>query len=321
MNQKKNNVKVSLWRDRPILSFSDKQIMKKNVFPSGRQALTAALCHMGLDRSSRVAVPEWSSHCVLSAIAKVATPIPIKEVVNCSISVDSILLYSQWGWTPNIDWTEYHSIFGDIPVICDEVDSAHMLDESMPYIQAHYEVRSLSKTLGLKSGGLLKYNGKYVEFTSDKNHKNLDITGFTDVNTIVRNTFLKAEKIYLDEEVDIWLDNNDVSAALLHESRLRRCNVKNIIDSHLASTWKEWMIQSFNRGIAPGLVPLYIGYDRNDLLKIKSELARTFNIETSIYHFNISECPWVVDYKQCLAFPVHGLNNKVEEIIQFLKYE
>ena len=92
---------IPLWRNKPVVasSFAKEKIFPlENVFPSGRQALSYTLQHAGLSRNDRVAVPEWSSHCVISAIGKVATPIPFHEVVQHRIGVSAVLLYDQWGW-------------------------------------------------------------------------------------------------------------------------------------------------------------------------------------------------------------------------------
>ena len=92
---------IQLWRDKPVVApivVEEESFPFEFVFPSGRQALTQCLKHAGLSRNDRVAIPEWSSHCVIGAVGKVATPIPINEVLQNGIKVSTVLLYDQWGW-------------------------------------------------------------------------------------------------------------------------------------------------------------------------------------------------------------------------------
>src|ERR1700733_6262368 len=92
---------VELWRTTPPahpVGGECSAFAAKHVFPSGRQALSQALLMAGLNRPKRVACPEWSSQCVLSAVSRHATPIPMAEVVRHDLPVDAILLYEQWGW-------------------------------------------------------------------------------------------------------------------------------------------------------------------------------------------------------------------------------
>src|ERR1700732_2038216 len=95
---------TELWRTGATpqaLRSQCKPLRLQYLFPSGRQALTHSLAQAGLTRNSRVAFPEWSSHCVLSALSKCATPIPMTEVVKHRMKVDAVMIYEQWGWPIN----------------------------------------------------------------------------------------------------------------------------------------------------------------------------------------------------------------------------
>ena len=119
---------ISLWRDRPLCEskrVGKKKIHARYVFPSGRQALASALGHAGLCRYNRLALPEWSSGCVISAVGRVVTPLSLREVLEHGISVAAVLLYEQWGWP--FPLAVHHDIrerFSNMVVVLDCVDSA-----------------------------------------------------------------------------------------------------------------------------------------------------------------------------------------------------
>ena len=74
-------IKFPLWRNKaPSVPVKNgyEQFPIGNIFPSARQALTFAISKVGLSRHSLIAIPEWSSHCVISSVGEIATPIPIK---------------------------------------------------------------------------------------------------------------------------------------------------------------------------------------------------------------------------------------------------
>ena len=109
-----------------------------------------------------MAIPEWSSHCVVSAVSKVATPIPMREVIEYNLKVDAVLIYDQWGWPVFENGYEHlKEIFAKKILIHDRVDSTNIswlldnskIKEKYAGFESVYEVFSLSKTLGLSSGG------------------------------------------------------------------------------------------------------------------------------------------------------------------------
>ncbi len=164
-------IKIGLWRNKAPVCFieEDSKIYPiDRIFPSGRQALTFALTQMSLSRPKRVALPEWSSHCLISAVGEIATPIPMNDVVKYNINVDAVLLYEQWGWPISRKLkSQLLKTFKNTIIILDRVDSADIDNENR--IQFYPEVDqidiiSLSKLLGLTGGGLAKLNGNYLSF-------------------------------------------------------------------------------------------------------------------------------------------------------------
>src|SRR3989338_9511020 len=93
---------VPLWRSqppkgKPESSTGSGSFSPSSLFPSGRQALSFSLKQLGMSRPKQVAVPEWSSQCVIAAVGAYATPIGMKQVLANGIKPDAILLYEQWG--------------------------------------------------------------------------------------------------------------------------------------------------------------------------------------------------------------------------------
>ena len=82
---------IQLWRDKPVVA----PIVGEESFPFDFvfQAVGsyAMLKHAGLSRNDRVAIPEWSSHCVIGAVGK-SHPIPLNEVLQNGIKVSTSAL-------------------------------------------------------------------------------------------------------------------------------------------------------------------------------------------------------------------------------------
>src|SRR5271167_4505458 len=151
---------IGLWRNAPPTrgSNSGERFPVEFIFPSGRQALSHALSQSGMSRAKRVACPEWSSHCVLSAVSRYATPLPMKEVLHAGLAVDDVLLYEQWGWPLRTDvWEHLAERFPRVPLIWDRVDSADWLvRDAPPANEVIADIVSLSKLLGFSGGGILR---------------------------------------------------------------------------------------------------------------------------------------------------------------------
>ena len=314
-------IKYTLWRNKApnVLLKSDREKYPINrIFPSARQALSQAISDLKLSRPHRIAIPEWSSHCVISSVGEIATPIPFREVINHNISIDAILFYEQWGWpfSPSIQ-SKIKEKFKNIKIILDRVDSADINNKNRIILYPELDqidLISLSKILGLIGGGLVKLNGEFLEFKSNLQEEEIfsiilnNKTNPINVPKLI-NIYKNSIKC-LHPELKKWLNNNDLVNALENECKDRRENLSKIINSDLSSNWPAWMIDAFKLGASPGIVPLLKDNSIDNLLKIQKEIFNTFSIETIIYHFNWSGNPFELNYEKVLAFPIHGLLKK-----------
>jgi hypothetical protein len=318
---------IKLWRNEapsaPRQS-AQSEIPAKIIFPSGRQALTEATRQFGLSRENRVALPEWSSLCVINAVGKVATPIPMAEVVKYNIQVDAVLLYEQWGWPlPYELSSSIAERFKNNIIILDRVDSADIENQNRIkfYPQNNQiELISLSKMLGLKGGGLAKINGNYLKFENKNLGNRLSEHLWRDVSdNLVEEELMHIHKNdveSLHKELKDWLGSNDTIKALKQEASKRKKNLSYIINSSLSYDWPDWMFVAFEKGACPGIVPLFRNADKKKLEDKQKAIKAHFDIEAVIYHFNWSGNPLESSYGLCLAFPIHGLVAGMESIIE-----
>lgn len=321
---------IALWRNIPTtcgLSRGSNGYPLKWIFPSGRQALKFGLRQVGLCRPKRIALPEWSSDCVISAVGEVATPIPFKEVLETNISVDAVLFYEQWGWQmPAAVKSKILERFKNSIIILDRVDSADIDSENRIrfYPEAtQLDVISLWKILGLSGGGLLKLNGKYLNFKPAADENEL-------ANRIWENDWsekyfeklLHIHKCHLEvlhPGLKKWLGENDLEGTFQKECLSRQKNLSVVANSQLSSNWAKWMFDAVENKNAPSIVPLFRGYSRDEMKKYQNMILTQFNIETSIYHYNWSGDPINPKYEVTLAFPIHGLmNNDLDDIVKKL---
>lgn len=303
-------------------------ISSEFVFPSARQGLTAALKRFGLSRVDRIAVPEWSSHCVISAVSCVGTPIPMTEVIHYDIPVSAVVFYEQWGWPLPPEAKE--SIKKRFPkkiLISDCVDSADFQNPGRSVATFEHEsaaLFSLSKLLGVKGGGLVRVKDKYEPFEATPLGKELSDVVWTRSgepleyhNEIMH--FHKSDIPHLHPELSSWLREHDLNATLEVERQKRRRNLGLVLGSGAAADWPGWMSAEFQHGAAPGIVPLLQGHTEETLLACQECFRDECDLETQIYHFNWSGDPCAPQYGRCLAFPIHGLVGNVDEMLRQMK--
>jgi hypothetical protein len=312
-----------LWRDAaPPNSGRDncERFPANCIFPSGRQSLSHALLRAGLSRSARVACPEWSSHCVLSAIGHQATPIPMNEVVRNHIPVDAVLMYEQWGWPMSANGSEtVNETFPNALLIWDRVDSADFLSRTQlptPLIVA--DVTSLSKLLGLPGGGILRYRGEYSKYEQRLNSLLTQHLLKADEklrNTLAYKEYFQNHREALHPDVLDWVQQNSLSDALHQECEARQRNLHLLLDTRCAARWEPWMRRAVEEGAPAGIAPLFRGANLSKLHAIASRVRERHQITTAIYHFNWSGNPVSPSYELCLAFPVHGLTRDLESVL------
>lgn len=309
---------IGLWKTEPRLiplKPGSKPINMKYVFPSGRQALSSLLHSMGMSRTSRVAFPEWSSYCVISAVGKYSTPVPFREALKHKIKVDAIVIYEQWGWPVSDEIVEQvKKRFRKAAIILDQVDSAHfgLNKDTM-------RITSFSKLLGLSSGGMAAQEGKCLEFKieNDRNEKMPPLVNLP--QSPLMNHFLKTEAAVLAPDLIEWLSKNDLWGSIEEERRHRRKNLTKLLNSPLAKEWPKWMIKSMDGEAGPGIAPILRNLSDAKLQNAKQKLYEQCRIDSTVYHFNWSGNPLKPRYEKCLAIPVHGGVEDMEPIIESLR--
>jgi len=114
------------------------------LFSSARAGMTAVLIQLGLVRPDLVWVPGFSSHCVLEAIAHVATPSQ-----SASETLSAALIYHQWGFVGQPDFQD-----GTL-LIEDAVDHLLCPGHSPFAAGGLFLLWSLPKVLGTSGGGVV----------------------------------------------------------------------------------------------------------------------------------------------------------------------
>lgn len=319
-----NAFRVQLWRmtppkDTPEATTDGTEL----VHVAARQALVDALRLSGLGRASRVAVPEWSSHCLLSSIGRLAMPIPLREVLMHHIPVDSVVIYEQWGWENR------HEVLSCLTACCptaraviiDRVDSADLeiLHRRDSFAGDVYEVFSLYKVLGLPGGGLLRRNGEFMPFEGAGVWRTFSDCFWRDAREdILFEELLDMHKSRFDvlhPQLERWLHEHDLDAAYQEEHAARRRNLRAVAASPLADSWNETMRRSVERGIGPSCVPLGMGSNSADLRRLSGMLAERFKVFGRTYHFDRNLNPFNSDYTSCYAFPIHSDLVDIEPIL------
>lgn len=114
------------------------------LFPSCRSAIYSICELMELKRSDFVGISEYSSHCVIDAIGRLAMP-------ECVLSskLQCILVNHQWGYRKQLS-----RVFNG-RVIEDSCDSLITDERQLLKNNSNYEVFSLPKILGTSFGGVV----------------------------------------------------------------------------------------------------------------------------------------------------------------------
>lgn len=111
------------------------------LFSSGRAALLHALLISGLGRGDRVGVFPFASHCVLDAVARIATPTAVGSDARLNV------VFQQWGYIQHHDLSPLD--------VEDCVDSLLLPGGKLFPGGGAFEIWSLPKILGTTGGGVL----------------------------------------------------------------------------------------------------------------------------------------------------------------------
>ncbi len=317
---------VELWRTGPFnLPLKDKRrFTLKYIFPSGRQAIACSLKHAGLSRSRRMAFPEWSSHCVISALGRHVTPVPLNEVLKYGIEIDAVLLYEQWGWPfTNSAWEALEERFKNKIIILDMVDSAdfYFNRRECPNCKTLIEILSLNKILGLRGGGLAYFNRRPLVFAPTLKSQLTKMLDDQRKNSIFKKDFGYRDYFQNSDQavnpaIVNWVKQNDLLGAIEAEREIRQNNLHFLLRSRFSSCWPKWMVDVVENGAGPGIAPIMKGAGEKRLRTLASVLEKEHKMRAVIYHFNWSGNPLKPSYEKCLAVPVHGM---VKDLYSILK--
>ena len=111
---------------------------------SARVAIVLVLKALGLKRLSSVRSFPYASHCLLDAISRVATPIPIHDTSDANVRI----VNHQWGYVQRVNNQNEILIEDAVDTLC-EIGTALFPNDG------DFEVWSLPKILGTTSGGVV----------------------------------------------------------------------------------------------------------------------------------------------------------------------
>lgn len=110
---------------------------------SGRSALVLSLDNSGCNRSDLVGIFSYASHCVLDAVARVATPLAGSSQRSAKLRI----VYHQWGYVQEYGLPD-NTIEDSVDTLC--IPGADLFSGG-----GRFEIWSLPKILGTTSGAVL----------------------------------------------------------------------------------------------------------------------------------------------------------------------
>jgi hypothetical protein len=285
--------------------------LRNKVFPSGRQALTEIIRRSGLGRKERVAVPEWSSACVLGAVSISATPLLLSDLRSSSVAPDGVLVYDQWGWSCPARLEAVAERWPDALVIHDTVDTADldmviMASPAPARSGVGTRVWSLSKVLGLGGGGVALLNGELIGFDPDPSHRPLrdaleKAAGAEDAAADIGKSYVRC----LPSALERIVEHADLLAGYAEERTRRLANLDAALAGTLARDWPTWM-KTDGGCNGPGLCPILRGGTPDSLQALRNLVLAEIGLNLPVYHFNFSTHPFEPSFERCLAVPLHG---------------
>lgn len=278
---------------------------EQHVFPSGRQAVTEIVGRIVGGRAARVAIPEWSSHCVISAVGRIATPIPLREALAGDHAVDAVLVYDQYGWPKSHEALSVLSERLKASVIHDCVDNPIGPATQLPEGVSH-RVWSFSKTLGFANGGAAIDRNGYLEWSDppDAVDSEREAAMAHSLEPIERE-FAKSWLGYRDRMLLAAVRQRTLSRFIDREVRARQALLEIFLESPLAAGLPEWMAVA--DGAAPNAVPvLEDAVSDEERVRWIQGLRETFGLESRAYHFDFSDDPLHPVCRPALVLPIHG---------------
>lgn len=318
-----SQIQVGLWPDSPIAALGvTPESIQQLVFPSARQGLTRAVRLLGGSRGQFIAIPEYSGHCVISAVGKVITPLPIPFALHCPQRISQVLLYNQWGWERPVQaLDEVQANFPSARIILDRVDSlADTLERliEVPFPDHILQVFSLAKTLGLPGGGFVRLSAQWVSPGStfdlppetiavgDLLHRLMDELPRHSFSRSLLPQWIRSDIPQPSPELTHWLCANDLALAYQRGSEARRSRVTLLRRKLSRLHYPTWMERQVcgETGILPGIAPLLC--DDIDTANQMAESVRgLIGIGVGTYHFDVSPSYLYPDWRPAVALPIH----------------
>ena len=317
---------TKFWRKFPSkkkfnLSSREKKIDLNYIFPSGRQAITYILETNNLKRNNKIAIPEWSSNCLINAVGKICQPILIKDVLKYKINVDGIIFYDQWGWS-NINRYQKKLLkkFKKEILIHDRVDSVDLNIKKKNNNKKIYKVFSLSKTIGLEGGGLILKNNNFLKSNVDKSHSKLSLKTDNLIKNNQKNSselqdFRKNYIKMISKNDTVWINKNNIYSAFADEFKKRKYNLNIFFVSSLAENYPLWMKNNIKELITPNCIPIFKNKSLKFLQKKRIYLLKKYKLDSKIYHFDWNGNFFSPNYKRSLIMPIHSEVKNFKKII------
>jgi putative PLP-dependent aminotransferase (TIGR04422 family) len=134
--------------------FEDKFNVDAVLTPSARAAIALIVRYKGINRSHRVFVSKWSSHCMFNTIGAFSNP-----TVDFVGIPDVIIVNHKWGYPVYLE-----NKYEDSLLLEDSVDSIFLSSKALFPNNSEFEFISLPKVIGSFSGGIVFSKDK--EFTN-----------------------------------------------------------------------------------------------------------------------------------------------------------
>lgn len=291
----KNSLRKNIFLLRKIESFSKKKYGYTSlVFPSARSCIAIIIRYLKLDRSKKVYIDKYSSHCLFNTIG---------AFTNVSIDLknpDLLIFNHKWGLIKKISKNVFKNS------IEDSVDSIILNKSAMFPNKGKFEIFSLPKIIGSISGGLLICKDKkFIKFCKNEQKKNIKLGIYQS-----KQKFLDKEK---KRNFDTWLYHEarntyvDTNALKDIENNLKNFELnKLIILKRLKDIQKIYKNDFYLHNRVGPVFPI-----KTSFLKNKKYLKKIFLLRRHSINLNDKE-----KFEEYFLIPIHfEISDKM-----FLKY-
>jgi len=271
------------------------------LFSSGRAGLSAIVECLGFYRPDQVWLPPYSSHCVLDAVSRTATPTP-----HLNGQQQATLIYHQWGYVHRGD--------GLPEIIEDSADSLHLPGTGLFPNNGRFELISLPKILGCAGGGVVfcRKPGDAIRLKEIRNNR--PDRGF--IQLLLRTLLKKSPRARAYWQGAEALNGN-LPGLLCGDIHLRLDELPQILEdrkkklalvSKLAPRWLK---------TDPDRLPCNVPVECTEETEMK---VRALGITSGLRHFNKNQDIRHMEMVKVMPVPIHqGIPQEtVEKIIELL---